>query len=194
MPQLHHEPRKLTAVPAGCRVVAHLAPGDCVGEAALLAEGGTRSASIQAEKLVQVCNSQSLSRLLCCMPWACPSAPPARAGTAVLLPLLQNAVADAHTAAPLLPSITGSCSRQGAAVAAQQSSRVVAMQIPHKGMQPCTPITLLALQTVVMHRATFAAMVRSMGGNLLYHADYLVRWDSSTCLLLCAPCSHCSLV
>lgn len=40
-----------------------------MGEAALLAEGGTRSASIQAEKLVQVCTSQLLSRLLCCSPW-----------------------------------------------------------------------------------------------------------------------------
>ena len=44
-----------------------------------------------------------------------------------------------------------------------------------------------------MHRATFAAMVRSMGGNLLYHADYLVRWDSWTESLFCVPCCHRSL-
>ena len=53
--------------------------------------------------------------------------------------------------------------------------------------------SFLALQTIVMHRATFAAMVRSMGGNLLYHADYLVRWDGRTCSLFCVYCSHRSL-
>ena len=30
-------------------------------------------------------------------------------------------------------------------------------------------------QTIVMHRATFANMLRTMGGTLLYHPDYLTR-------------------
>ena len=75
VPALCDEPLKLMAVYAGRRVVAHLAPGDCVGEAALLAEGGTRSASIQAERLVQVCTFQLLSRLLCCSPLGIPICP-----------------------------------------------------------------------------------------------------------------------
>ena len=146
VPALHHEPLKLTAVPAGCRVVAHLTPGDCVGEAALLAEGGTRSASIQAEKLVQVCTSHLRSRLLCCSRWACPSAPSARTSTAALLVQLRNAVAEAFTAAPVLLSNMSSCTRQGATMAAQQSGCVVGVHtslqntcshVPQSNFLPC---------------------------------------------------------
>lgn len=78
-----------------------------MGEAALLAEGGTRSASIQAERMVQVCTSQLLSRLLCCSPWHAHL--PRLPVQLLLLGLLQNAVAEASTAAPVLLSITGSC-------------------------------------------------------------------------------------
>ena len=132
MPALCYEPLKLMAALAGRRVVAHLAPGDCVGEAALLAEGGTRSASIQAERLVQVSTSQLLSRLLCCSPLGRPICPMCPHRYCCLARVVAIAVSEAFMAAPVLLSILGSWSRQTAAVAAQQSGCVVAIRFLQK--------------------------------------------------------------